>query len=83
MQLILLQGEKVINLLNIYLGDQLLDFVTCEYLGFLLDRQLNFENHIARLQQKANAKSVVLYKIRCYLNQHITLKLYKPLLLPI
>lgn len=76
--------KKIINHLEIYLGNQLLEFVPCyKYLGFLLDRQLNFENHTARLLQRANAKATVLYKIRRYLNQHISLRLYKSLLLPI
>lgn len=43
---------------------------------------IDFENHAARLLQRANAKSITLYKIRRYLNQYITLRLYKSLLLP-
>lgn len=76
--------KKIMNFPVICLGSQILDFVSCyEYLGFLLDDRLSFEDHVVRLFQRVNAKCTILYKIRCYLNQYITLRLYKALLLPI
>lgn len=66
--------QKNLIPLSVYLGGTQLNFVPCyEYLGFLLDNHLSFNNHVVRLIQRVNAKSILLYKIRRYLNQVITL----------
>lgn len=53
----------------------------CEYLGFLLDRNLCFDRHATRIIQRVNSKLVILYKIRKFINQSVCLQLYKSLIL--
>lgn len=54
-----------------------------EYLGFIIDCNLSFEKHLSRCIQRVNSKSVILYKIRRYINTRIALQVYKSYIMPI
>lgn len=69
---------------EIFLGSNKIDFVEkYEYLGFMLDNCLTFEQHLTCTIQRVNSKAVILYKVCNLINPKIALQLYKTYLLPI
>lgn len=73
-----------VNKPDVYLGNTKLEYDgRYDYLGFVFDVNLDFEDHLTRMLQRVNAKAVILYKIRTFINPGTMLQLYKALLLPV
>ena len=56
---------------------------TTKYLGILVDKSLNFKNHINKLRAKLSVHSGVICKLRHYLPKHILLLYYNSHVKPI
>ena len=56
---------------------------TTKYLGILMDKSLNFKNHINKLRAKLSVHSGVICKLRHYIPKHILLLYYNSHVKPI
>lgn len=72
------------ELLDLYLDDKLLGRVTSySYLGFCLDESLNFRLHISQLVSSCNQKICWLAKIRKFIDEKISITLYKSIIMSV
>ena len=63
------------NSLNIHLNNQVI-VETFKYLGFLIDEELNFEQHIKHVKSKLLPMTFAIRRIRPYISQKTAMKLY-------
>ena len=74
---------KKCNPPSIKLGTNIIEYVkSYKYLGITLDQTLTFNNHINRLIQTLSHKAYQLAKIRRYINEETSLKIYKAMIIP-
>ena len=63
-------------------GDELKKVPTFKYLGLILDPTLNYNHHISSIIRTVLHKMTLLAKIKKYLNNNVSLLIYKTMLLP-
>ena len=74
---------KKCNPPSIKLGTNNIEYVkSYKYLGITLDQTLTFNNHINRLIRTLSHKAYQLAKIRRYINEETSLKIYKTMIIP-
>ena len=63
-------------------GDQLQRVPTFKYLGMILDPTLNFNHHVSFVIRTVLHKMTLLAKVKKYLNNNVSLQIYKSMILP-
>ena len=63
-------------------GEVLRSVPTYKYLGVMLDQTLNFTHHISSLTRVIQHKLTLLSKVKKYLNNDVSLHIYKTMILP-
>ena len=79
-------SRKLQNLrdINLVLGNETIQKSTdFKYLGITIDNCLNFNKHFENLKQSVIYKIYLLNKIRCYMDEEASLKIYKAMILPL
>ena len=68
---------------NVYIGtESLATLKNYEYLGMVMVNKLNMSHHVDNMYKKANAKSSIICKIRCFILKKTAARINKTMIRP-
>ena len=81
--LMLFTNKIVYNMINIYFGNDLLQWTeSIKYIGFISDIKLNFNQQMHDVSSKISKYSGIMYRLKNFLQKSMLLKIYNNLFHP-